>query len=187
MAPQDAARLFCRFCKALPAGLRKKDSRVFISRPTIRRARAAPPLSPAPYRVPFAADGVSRGLTNSPPDCWLRAAAHRPVRPLTTAIQKNVPRRGTHFSAPAPFRVSFAADGVSRGLTNSPPDCWLRAAARRPVRPLTTAIQKRAPRRYTPGDDFLYAGGGGRTHTVSPPTDFESVSSANSNTPACNS
>ena len=28
------------------------------------------------------------------------------------------------------------------------------------------------------------AGGGGRTHTVSPPTDFESVSSANSNTPA---
>ena len=29
------------------------------------------------------------------------------------------------------------------------------------------------------------AGGGGRTHTVSPPTDFESVSSANSNTPAC--
>lgn len=34
---------------------------------------------------------------------------------------------------------------------------------------------------------FLYAGGGGRTHTVSPPTDFESVSSANSNTPAYNS
>ena len=28
------------------------------------------------------------------------------------------------------------------------------------------------------------AGDGGRTHTVSPPTDFESVSSANSNTPA---
>ncbi len=33
---------------------------------------------------------------------------------------------------------------------------------------------------------ILYAGGGGRTHTVSPPTDFESVSSASSNTPACN-
>ena len=28
------------------------------------------------------------------------------------------------------------------------------------------------------------AGDGGRTHTVLPPTDFESVSSANSNTPA---
>ena len=28
------------------------------------------------------------------------------------------------------------------------------------------------------------AGGGTRTHTVLPPTDFESVSSANSNTPA---
>ena len=31
---------------------------------------------------------------------------------------------------------------------------------------------------------YISAGGGGRTHTVSPPTDFESVSSANSNTPA---
>lgn len=99
---------------------------------------------------------------------------------------KSAPRRDTHFSAPASFRASFTADGVSRGLTNSPPDCWLRAAARRPVRPLTTAIQKSVPRRDTPGDAFLYAGGGGRTHTVSPPTDFESVSSANSNTPACN-
>ena len=31
---------------------------------------------------------------------------------------------------------------------------------------------------------FLGAGGGGRTRTVSPPMDFESTSSANSNTPA---
>ena len=31
---------------------------------------------------------------------------------------------------------------------------------------------------------FSTAGGGGRTRTVLPPTDFESVSSANSNTPA---
>lgn len=77
---------------------------------------------------------------------------------------KSAPRRDTHFSAPASFRASFTADGVSRGLTNSPPDCWLRAAARRPVRPLTTAIQKSVPRRDTPGDAFLYAGGGGRTN-----------------------
>ena len=42
-------------------------------------------------------------------------------------------------------------------------------------------------KKYLSGKNHLGtigAGGGGRTHTVSPPTDFESVSSANSNTPA---
>ena len=32
--------------------------------------------------------------------------------------------------------------GVSRGLTNSPRDCWLRTAVRRPVRLLFTANPK---------------------------------------------
>ena len=53
----------------------------------------------------------------------------------------------------------------------------------RAVRPTHTPQIKKK----TPPDklgEFFYAGGGGRTHTVSPPTDFESVSSANSNTPA---
>ena len=117
-------------------------------------------------------------------------------------------------AGPAALRVAFTAGGVSRGSPCSTPHCvcsrnFLRSLprrwglpranqqstgllvpalrCRRPVRPLTTAIQKSAPRRDTPGDAFLYAGGGGRTHTVSPPTDFESVSSASSNTPACNS
>ena len=43
-------------------------------------------------------------------------------------------------------------------------------------------------KKYLSGKNHLGtigAGDGGRTHTVSPPTDFESVSSANSNTPAC--
>ena len=42
-------------------------------------------------------------------------------------------------------------------------------------------------KKYLSGKNHLGtigAGDGGRTHTVSPPTDFESVSSANSNTPA---
>ena len=42
-------------------------------------------------------------------------------------------------------------------------------------------------KKYLSGKNHLGtigAGGGGRTRTVSPPTDFESVSSANSNTPA---
>ena len=39
--------------------------------------------------------------------------------------------------------------------------------------------------RETGSDEFMRdAGGGTRTHTVSPPTDFESASSTNSNTPA---
>lgn len=44
-----------------------------------------------------------------------------------------------------------------------------------------------AKQKYLSGKNRLGtigAGGGGRTRTVSPPTDFESVSSANSNTPA---
>ena len=42
-------------------------------------------------------------------------------------------------------------------------------------------------KKYLSGKNHLGtigAGDGGRTHTVLPPTDFESVSSANSNTPA---
>ncbi len=37
------------------------------------------------------------------------------------------------------------------------------------------------------GIPLFGAGGGTRTHTMSPPTDFESVTSTNSITPACNS
>ena len=93
--------------------------------------------------------------------------------------------------------------GVSRGLTNSPLDCWfwhisgLRAAALRRLASETrlraqcgavalfapSAPEIRKHPRPKPRALF-YAGDGGRTHTVSPPTDFESVSSANSNTPA---
>ena len=47
------------------------------------------------------------------------------------------------------------------------------------------AVSKSKERQNTRSDALSSsAGGGGRTHTVSPPTDFESVSSANSNTPA---
>ena len=63
--------------------------------------------------------------------------------------------------------------GVSRGLKNSPLDCFLRTAVRRPVRPLNTG-NKKVPLAGIRPRALLYAGGGGRTHTVSPPTDFES-------------
>ena len=84
--------------------------------------------------------------------------------------------------------------GVSRGLTNSPLDCWfwhisgLRAAALRRLASETrlraqcgavalfapSAPEIRKHPRPKPRALF-YAGDGGRTHTVSPPTDFESA------------
>ena len=58
------------------------------------------------------------------------------------------------------------------------------AALRRHLRSsfLVPRLQKRG---YPMGTPSFGAGGGTRTHTVSPPTDFESVTSANSITPAC--
>ena len=54
------------------------------------------------------------------------------------------------------------------------------------VPPYSTPVtmQKRPQKALRLLGFYISAGGGGRTHTVSPPTDFESVSSANSNTPA---
>lgn len=57
-----------------------------------------------------------------------------------------------------------------------------RNSACREINPLCLS-HKKIPKPLK-GLGIRNAGDGGRTHTVSPPTDFESVSSANSNTPA---
>ena len=97
--------------------------------------------------------GISRGLTNSPPDCLLRAAACRPVSgagaphraaPLGAGLALCDPRPCSGSLHPPQAAVACAAiyrkrafsiapTGISRGLTNSPLDCSLRTAVRRPV------------------------------------------------------
>ena len=88
-----------------------------------------------------------------------------PCSPPHHGYTKKRPQAGHSLLHPVSFRASFAADGVSRGLTNSPPDCWLRAAARRPVRPLTTAIRK-APGNLSSRGLFVCRWWGSNPHGV---------------------
>ena len=84
-----------------------------------------------------------------------------------------------------PQTLYLTINGVSRGLTNSPQGRFvpaLRAVGL--FDPSSRRINHRPPWRETPWGPVIYAGDGGRTHTPSRATDFESVSSANSNTPA---
>ncbi len=67
-------------------------------------------------------------------------------------------------------------------LGKAPSTGWGFAGLRPAVSFEFTAYYKQAPPHT--GRRLLGAGGGTRTHTVSPPTDFESVTSANSITPA---
>ena len=52
--------------------------------------------------------GISRGLKNSPLDCFLCAAAHRPVRFLARDTRKNTPAQaGVFFGDPYGNRTSI--------------------------------------------------------------------------------
>ena len=81
----------------------------------------------------------------------------------------------------------FAARSPVPTAAPAPVSCF-RRRRRRPSQLFAPSprLYKSGPQAGYAWGPLLYAGGGGRTHTVSPPTDFESVSSASSNTPACN-
>ena len=65
--------------------------------------------------------------------------------------------------------------GVSRALANSPLGCFAsRCGGNGLFDPSTLGNKNKSPSRDTAGGTYFYAGDGGRTHTVSPPTDFES-------------
>ena len=78
-----------------------------------------------------------------------------------------------------------SAVGLSHALQNNSPDCF--APSLRSGRTFESHSFMTQKRHGPAGHAFFGAGGGTRTHTMSPPTDFESVTSTNSITPACNS
>ena len=82
----------------------------------------------------------------------------------------------------SPAGVAMPVVGLSHALQNSSLDCF--APTRRSGRAFEShsITQKQPPPK---GTAAFGAGGGTRTHTMSPSTDFESVTSTNSITPAC--
>ena len=68
----------------------------------------------------------------------LAPTKRRPVRLLITAVKNQAPEPGYAL-------LFFAAVGVSRALTNTPPGCWFPPAGGRAVRLLITAVKNQAP------------------------------------------
>ena len=102
--------------------------------------------------------------------CYRRAGVARPHRK-----EESIVRTSPRFSRTEP-RAPFAVLRTVPKIANT---------AERAVR--IFLLRHRHQKKTQPpkkGLCFLGAGGGGRTRTVSPPKDFESSSSANSNTPA---
>ena len=98
------------------------------------KLRTSPPCVEAACRPPgmfLEITGISRALSDSPLDCPNRAGrrtAGRAVRfPYGRPFKKSIKRK---TSCPLRDRMFWRPVGISRGLTNSPLDCWLRAAAR---------------------------------------------------------
>ena len=88
-------------------------------------------------------------------------AVRRPVRLLTAAFPKKKAPNGRRFITKLTSSQLYES---ARGLTDSPPDCLLRTAVRRPVRLLAAAFpKKKAPN----GAFFFGAADGSRTHLSS--------------------
>ena len=62
-----------------------------------------------------------------------------------------------------------------RGPQKSPPETFVRGLAVPPCSTPVTMQKKRPQKALRFLGFYISAGGGGRTHTVSPPTDFESA------------
>ena len=76
------------------SGLRAAAARRLASK-TRLRAQCGRPCCSTPQSGCWPVVGVSRGLKNSPLDCFLRTAVRRPVRPLNTGDKKQLPSRDT--------------------------------------------------------------------------------------------
>ena len=129
------------------------------------------------------------------PDCFRSPAGQnapqdRFVPPASSPVRLNQTQRH-----PTGASVFGAGGGTLRSnrpllaLRAARPDCFRSPAGQnapqdRFVSPASSPVRFNQTQRHPTGASVFGAGGGTRTHTVLLPTDFESVTSANSITPA---
>ena len=129
------------------------------------------------------------------PDCFRSPAGQnapqdRFVSPASSPVRLNQTQRH-----PTGASVFGAGGGTLRSnrpllaLRAARPDCFRSPAGQnapqdRFVSPASSPVRLNQTQRHPTGASVFGAGGGTRTHTVLLPTDFESVTSANSITPA---
>ena len=141
------------------------------------------PKSSAPFGVLYQCRWwtVSRGLLKSPPETFVRGFAAPPCSTPVPMPQKKSPKKLCAFWG---FISVPVVDGLPRASKVSTGDFCARLCRAALFDPRAHATKEKPQKALRLLGFYISAGGGGRTHTVSPPTDFESVSSANSNTPA---
>ena len=125
--------------------------------------------------------GDSRGLLKSPLETFVRGFAAPPCSTPVPMPQKKSPKKLCAFWG---FISVPVVDGLPRASKVSAGDFCARLCRAALFDPRIHATKEKPQKVLRLLGFYISAGGGGRTHTVSPPTDFESVSSANSNTPA---
>ena len=111
----------------------------------------------------------------------MRGLAVPPCSTPVTMPQKKSPKKLCAFWG---FISVPVVDGLPRASKVSTGDFCARLCRAALFDPRAHATKEKPQKALRLLGFYISAGGGGRTHTVSPPTDFESVSSANSNTPA---
>ena len=124
---------------------------------------------------------VSRGLQKSPLETFVRGFAAPPCSTPVPMPQKKTPKKLCAFWG---FISVPVVDGLPRASKVSTGDFCARLCRAALFDPRAHVTKEKPQKALRLLGFYISAGGGGRTHTVSPPTDFESVSSANSNTPA---